>query len=210
MTALAVTAITNFILAAEVFFLAGMLFGRKPAPRSAAWFWALAMLFVGLSALLGGIDHGFFETYGGDTPIRNTIEHTNWILIGLVTFWAFLTTIYQFFVGQWQKTLLIVAGVQLAIYAVISMLIDNFLVVLINYAPVMLWLMVMNFSGLKDGRGSWPMIVGIVVSFAASGLQATGVDVFTPFDRNSLYHFGMMLAVAFFYQSGVKLKGIPL
>ena len=207
MTALAVTAITNFILAGEVFFLAGLLFGRRPASRSAAWFWALAMLFVGLSALLGGIDHGFFETYG-DTPIRNTIEHANWILIGLLTLWAFITTILQFMPERLQQPLFIVAGVQLAIYTVVSILIDNFLVVLINYAPIMLFLLVMNFVGLKDGSGSWAMIVGIILSFAASGLQAAGIDVFTPFDRNSLYHFGMMLAVVLFYQGGVKLRGM--
>jgi hypothetical protein len=207
MTALAVTSITNFILAAEVFFLAGLMFGRRPASRSAAWFWSLAMLFVGLSALLGGIDHGFFEIHG-DTPIRNVIEHSNWILIGLVTLWAFLTTLYQFVPERWQKTLLSVAGAQFAIYVVVSILIDNFLVVLVNYAPVMLFLLAMSFRGLTDGSGSWAFIIGISLLFVASGVQAAGLDVFSPFDRNSLYHFGMMAAVVFLYRGGVKLKGI--
>jgi len=207
MTALAVTSITNFILAAEVFFLAGLLFGRRPAPRSAAWFWALAMLFLGLSALLGGIDHGFFEI-DGDTPVRNLIEHTNWTLLGILTFLAFATTLRQFFADAIRRTLFIVAGAQLAVYTVLSWLIDDFLVVMLNYAPVMLFLLVMSARGLKDGSGTLAFVIGIILLFAASGVQAAGIDVFTPFDRNSLYHFGAMAAVLFLYAGGVKLKGM--
>jgi hypothetical protein len=40
----------------------------------------------------------------------------------------------------------------------------------------------------------------------ASGLQAAAVDVFSPFDRNSLYHTGMMIALMFFYRAGLGLQ----
>jgi hypothetical protein len=52
------------------------------------------------------------------------------------------------------------------------------------------------------------MIAGILLAFLASGLQAAGVDFFSPFDRNSLYHFGMMAAVLFFYRGGLTLPGM--
>ena len=64
MDTLAVTSITNFILASEIFFLAGLQLAAPKARFSAAWFWGGAMFALGTSALLGGIDHGFIEAAG--------------------------------------------------------------------------------------------------------------------------------------------------
>ena len=50
------------------------------------------------------------------------------------------------------------------------------------------------------------MIVGILILFAASGIQAAGVDVFTPLDRSGVYHLVSMIGVAFMYFGGVQLK----
>ena len=52
MSPLAVTAITNFILASEVFLFAGALLGRMTRFDSSFGFWALAMLSLGVGALL--------------------------------------------------------------------------------------------------------------------------------------------------------------
>ena len=205
LTPLAVTSITNFILAAEAFFICGLFMGRPKAARSAAWFWQLALLGLAATALLGGIDHGFFEVFG-QIAVRKVIEHTNWFIIGLLTLAVFLTTVQQFVRPAWRRTLYVVAGVQLAAYTVAILLIDNFLVVMVNYAPVMLWLLIASLRGLRAGTGTWAMITGIVVAFVASGLQAAAVDVFSPFDRNSLYHTGMMIALVLFYRGGLRLK----
>lgn len=205
LTPLAVTSITNFILACEAFFVSGLLCARPKALRSAAWFWQIAMLTLSTTALLGGIDHGFFEVFG-QIPVRKVIEHSNWFIIGLLTFFVFLTTARQFLGQPWRAYAYVVAGVQLAVYTILILFVDNFLVVMANYAPVMLLLLVLNFIHLRDGGGSWALGLGILLSFAASGVQAAGVDVFSPFDRNSLYHFGMMAAVVCFYFAGTKLK----
>jgi hypothetical protein len=208
-TALAVTSITNFLLACEAFFVSGLFVAYPKTVRSAAWFWQWTLLLLATTALLGGIDHGFFEVFG-QIPIRKVIEHTNWLLIGGLTLAVFLTTMHQFVRPAWHKYLYVLAGLQFSAYVIVSVLVDNFLVVMLNYAPVMLWLLVCNLRGLKQGSGTWMMSLGILVGFIASGLQAAGVDVFSPFDRNSLYHFGMMVAVVFFYQGGKRLKGIEL
>jgi hypothetical protein len=50
------------------------------------------------------------------------------------------------------------------------------------------------------------MVAGILILFAASGIQAAGVDVFMPLDRNGLYHLLSMLGVVFLYCGGVRLK----
>jgi hypothetical protein len=67
-------------------------------------------------------------------------------------------------------------------------------------------LLVMSFIGLRSGRGSRQMVAGILILFAASGIQASGVDVFTPLDRNGLYHLVSMIGVAFLYLGGVQLR----
>ena len=59
-----ITSITNFLLAAELFYLVGLMARTPKARDSAAWFWAGAMLALATSALLGGIDHGFVEPAG--------------------------------------------------------------------------------------------------------------------------------------------------
>lgn len=205
LTALAVTAITNFILASETFFVSGLLFPRPKSKGSAAWFWQIAILLLAISALIGGIDHGFFESVG-QTPARTIIQRVNWLFIGLLTLFVFLTTARQFFQPPVRKVLYIIAGVQLVIYTVLILVLDNFLVVIVNYAPVMLLLLVMSIMGLRDGTGSWAMIAGIIISFVASGVQAAGIDVFSPVDHNSLYHFGMMVAVVGLYLGSAQMK----
>ena len=64
MGTLAITSITNFILASELFFLAGLMVKTPKARFSAAWFWSGAMFGLASSALIGGIDHGFVEPAG--------------------------------------------------------------------------------------------------------------------------------------------------
>ncbi len=205
MNALAVTAVTNFILACEVFLIAGLLLGRPKALTSAAGVWALALACLGASALLGGIDHGFVEPFG-QTPNRILLERTNWGVLGLTTFGVFMTTARQFFAPGAQRLLFGLAGLQLAVYLVLVAFVGNFLVVIVNYAPVMLFLLVMSVLGLRAGRGSWPMVAGIVLLFIASGVQASGFDALSPVDHNGLYHLIAMAAVVGLYFGGLRLK----
>ncbi len=202
--ALAVTAITNFALAGEVFFFAGMLVGRISHFVSAGGYWTAVLFFLGAGAFAGGVDHGFLEPHG-DTPLRVFMKRLTWVTIGLLTFFAALTLGSRFFSGSAATIVYVIAFVQLIAFCVLVFAVDSFLVVLLNNAPVMLLLLVLNFAGLQDGRGSWEMIVGLLLSFAASGLQALGVDILHPLDRDGLYHIVLMAAVPFLYLGGLYL-----
>ena len=61
---LAFSALTDVILACELFFLAGLSFRPGLQPFSPAWIWALTLALIGLASMLGAIDHGFFEAIG--------------------------------------------------------------------------------------------------------------------------------------------------
>ena len=203
MGTLAITSITNFILASELFFLAGLMIKSPKARLSAAWFWGGAMFALASSALIGGIDHGFVEP--ADLP-RYLIQRPNWIVAGVATFCVLLATARQFFPPRWQRAALVLGTIQFVIYVVAVLLVGDFRVVILDYVPVMLLLLVLSFRGLREHTGSWQMIVGIVVLLAASAVQALGVDVLSPLDQNGLYHVISMVGVVFMYLGGQRLK----
>ena len=132
MDTLAITSITNFILAGELFFLAGLMVRTPKARFSAAWFWAGAMLALATSALLGGIDHGFVEPAGLD---RYWIQRPNWLVMGGMTFCTLMATARQFLPPRWQRIVFVLALVQLAVYAGAVLLVGDFRVVIVSYAP---------------------------------------------------------------------------
>jgi hypothetical protein len=202
METLAITSITNFILASELFLLAGLMVKTPKARFSAAWFWAGSMFALASSALIGGIDHGFVEP--ADLA-RYLIQRPNWIVVGLATFCMLLATARQFFPPLWQRPALILGTIQLIVYGIVVLLVDDFRIVIINYAPVMLLLLLMSVLGLKRGTGSWQMIAGILVLLAASAVQALDVDVFSPLDQNGLYHVISIVGVVFMYCGGQRL-----
>ena len=203
MGTLAITSITNFILASELFFLAGLMVKTPKARFAAAWFWGGAMFALASSALIGGIDHGFVEPAGLS---RYFIQRPNWMVVGVATFCMLLATARQFFPPRWQRTALVLGVIDLIVYAVAVLLVGDFRIVILNYVPVMLLLLLMSVRGLKNGTGSWQMVVGVVMLLVASAVQALGVNAFSPFDHDGLYHAISMVGVVFMYLGGQRLK----
>ena len=203
MSVLAVTSITNILLASVVFFLAGRM-SQTPKDRfSAAWYFTGVLLLLGVAALIGAVDHGFFEPAG--LP-RYAIQRADWIVLGGVTFCLLMTTAKQFFEPRIQRILLIVGVIQFVVDTVAVLLVDSFLDVILNYAPVMLLFLAMNIVGLRTGIGSMQMIIGLLILSAASAIQAAGWDHLIPLDHNGVYHVVSIIGVVFLYLGGATLK----
>lgn len=203
MTALQVTALTDFLLACLAFFCAGALAAHPAMARSAAWYWRGAMFFLALAALLGGTDHGFVEPAGMS---RIPIQRITWAVLGLMTTAALLTLGAQFLGPERQRLLRRLALLQLLAYAVALVVFDNFLVVVVNYLPVILALLAFNIHGLRRGNGHWPTVIGILLLLLASAAQALGIDAFSPINEDGLYHLISMPAVILLYVGGRRLK----
>lgn len=206
MNHLAVSALTDFILAAEAFFVAGFLFAHPKVRYSAAWFWQAAMFMLAVGAFLGGVDHGFVQPIT-DAEGRRAIQHSTWLALGVLTFATLQTTSRQFLSSRWWRVGTTVATVQLLLFAVSVPVFNSFAVVVVNYAPVMLVALVCNIRGLRDGTGSWPMITGIAVVLVSSSLHAARIGLTAAFDYNGVYHVGMMVAVLLTCRGGLTLKG---
>ena len=200
---LAVTAITNFVLAAQALFLAGLLVEAPKARMSAAWHWGGAMFLLGLAALLGGIDHGFIEPAG--LP-RFWIQRLTWLALGGTTFFIVRTIAAQFLSKTQAKAISRLAWAQLLVYTAAVFAIDSFLVAVVNYALVLVWLLFMNLAHLRDGRGSWQMVAGTCTLFLASAVQAMGIDMFSPVDHDGLYHLISMPGLVLLYFGGRRLE----
>lgn len=135
------------------------------------------------------------------------VQKISWFCAGITTFLITLSTAYQFASGSVHAALVLVGLAQLLIFLILALRIHHFLLVIINYIPILVLLLVLNIIGLALGSGSWYMILGITVSIFASVLEGFGVDVFSPVDRHGLYHLVMMVAVAFLFLATFELKG---
>jgi hypothetical protein len=202
MDTLAVTSITNFALAAEIFFLAGMMVRTPKARLSPAWFWGGAMLALATSALLGGIDHGFVEAAGQD---RFAIQRSNWLVMGVAVLFLVLATARQFFGPRWQRRLDLLAFLQIMVYVVAVFAIGEFEVVVVSSGAAMVLLLAASIAGLPSGRGSWEMVVGVLLLLVASAAQGLEVDPDGPLSPSGVYHVIAMVGVPFMYLGGQRL-----
>ena len=101
LTDLAITALTDVILACETFLLAGLSFRPDISVRSPAWYWAVTLLLTGTATMLGAIDHGFFEAAGH--PGHAAMAIATRATIALASFAMLMATAAQFLPPGWQR-----------------------------------------------------------------------------------------------------------
>lgn len=203
MTALQVTALTDFLLACVAFFCAGVLAARPAGRWSAAWYWRIAMACLAVAALLGGIDHGFIEPAG--LP-RAPVQRATWAVLGVMTAAVLLTLGAQFLGARARRWLVRLAALQALGYAVAMVVADSYLVVVVNYLPVILALLAFNLHGLGRGTGSRATAAGIGLLLLASTVQALRLGSIGPLDHNGLYHLISMPGVALLCLGARRLR----
>lgn len=203
MSELALSALTDVILASLQAFAAGLLFRPGLRSRSPAWLWAWTMTVIALTFLVGAIDHGFFEPI--DHPLHQPLMSVNRALVAVVSFMLVLTGAVRFLDRTARRISVGIAGLVASVVVVAVFLSDNFFIVVGCYSAAMVYLLILNVIGLRDGRGSVPMIIGIVVTFAASALPLVGYRGFAGLGIYATYHVALMPAVIAFYLAGRAL-----
>jgi hypothetical protein len=204
MTDLAVSALTNAILAAEIFFLAGLSFRVGLERWSAAWLFALYLAFIGLANLLGTIDHGFLEPieHPANIPVRTATRS----VIALATFTLLMCTARQFF-GPLGTRIALGAGL-VGLVATVWVMVteDNFLVLVAGNFVVMVLTLGLHLWGLRRGSGSLMLCAGIVASIAASLIIPFGGDGWRPLGLYGTFHIALLGASFILYLGGRELK----
>ncbi len=204
LNSLAITAITNILLASEVLFLAGKLVCKNPIKEKASFYWSLAFFTVGISALIGGIDHGFFEPFGNSFP-RLLIQKATWLSINGIAYFVVMTVSKQFIDKKFHRVIFFVAIAQFVLIGIVAVLSSKFIIILINYAIPMLIMLVLSFISWLKYRRLGRMTIGLVLAFAAAIIQVSRTTVFLPVDHNGIYHIVMMIAVICLYKGAYEL-----
>ncbi|WP_462322347.1 DUF6962 family protein [Halochromatium sp.] len=204
MTELALSALTNAILAVFIAFLAGLSFRSDQDRTSAAGLFALYLLLAALANLLGTIHHGFIEGTGhpADIPMRSATR----VVIALGIFTLLMSTARQFMSMLGLRISFGIGLIALAVTAWIVATQDNLLVLVAASSVVMLLTLGLHLRGLREGSGSWMMCVGILLSLAASMLIPLGSEGVAGLGLYGTFHVALMPAFLFLYFAGRALK----
>ncbi len=195
-----ITAITDFMITAEIALLMGLLY-RNTDRIDSQKYWIVALILLGVAALLGGVAHGFnlFELflgiylcmagimgaiclatlndgYGDETAQR----WRNWIIGGAVIFYG-MTLLYPHL---------------LVVYTIIG----GVILVPILLIYIRLWLQ-------YPGRGNGYLLAGLMITLAGFAGIAFRVrlNMIWQFNHNDVYHLVQMVAIVLFYL-GIRLK----
>lgn len=200
---LALSALTDVILASLQAFAAGLLVGSGVRKGTPAWLWAWTMTAIAGVFLVGAIDHGFFEPV--DHPLHQPLMSFNRALVAVVSFMMIAVAAVQFLGPRGRKAALTIGGLGNAAVIVLVFLSDNFFIVIGSYSAALVFLLVLNLNGLRHGKGSLAMIAGIIITFVASALPLSGYEGVAGLGIYATYHIALMPGVVAFYLAGKAL-----
>ena len=200
---LELVSITDFILAIECLFLAGILFGKTKGESHSLKLLSLFLFFAGMAAFMGGIDHGFFQTIN----MRYYPRTLTYICIAFSAFFLFRYTAIKFFQKKHIPFINIIIYGQLIGFLICSFLIHNFLLVIANYAPILVLFFVMHLINRKKEKRNGLFILFCITMFLATFIQMSGLQISALVNADSLFHFTAMIGYVFFFFGVKQMNG---
>ncbi|MCG8603552.1 hypothetical protein MJD09_00945, partial [bacterium] len=199
------TMLTDYLLAFFILVLSGRLFKRNESDRQRSiQFWNFAFIATALGAIMGGTSHGFALYL--NAFFQAFIWKATIYAIGFASFFMLSGTVIASVKNPARRWLLLLATVQLAVYCIWMLTHEDFKYVIYDYVPAMLIvvaLQIFAYWQTKSKSAKW-IISGIIVSFAAAGIQQSGFTLHQHFNHNDLYHVIQMGGMYLFYR-GVSL-----
>ena len=201
------TLITDYLLAGLIFYFGLRLLAswRRTGQQSVYW-WSVGYYASALAALAGGTYHGF-TSYLGGLPAFLLWKLTV-IAVGVAALFLFAGVVLATLSGLPKKCLLILAGLKFLLYAMWMTSHDDFRYVIYDYAPALLGILLLAiYASLPRRERFAPWLIGgVLVSFAAAGIQASGLALHRHFNHNDLYHVVQMGAFWLLYRGGLLLR----
>ena len=195
-SALELVSISDFVLSALCLFLSGLLFGKMKSHLSTYGMLCYFFLFAGLSAFMGGIDHGFFE------PINQRYfpRTLTYLFVAAATFFLFKYTIFTFFKGKVKHVLLILAYLQLIGFMISAFFYHNFILVVANYSPILLLFFIMNLIHIKNSNREYFFTLFCLIMIIATIVQAFEFKLSNSINGDTLYHIIAFIGYLFLYK----------
>ncbi|MCH6560395.1 hypothetical protein IH799_08600 [candidate division KSB1 bacterium] len=201
------TMLTDYLLGLFTVILAVRLFKlNENQQENSILLWAGALVATAIAAFLGGTSHGFalhFSDFAKTAIWKATVYS-----IGLASFFMLSGTLFAAVANPLRKLLLGLVLLKFLVYAGWMISHDEFKYVIFDYAPAMFGVVLLQlyaYSRWKHKSAVW-LISGVVVSFAAAGIQMSGFTIHQHFNHNDLYHVIQMGAIYLLYRGAGLLK----
>ena len=189
-----VTAATDYLLAIVYLIFALRLLRQAVMERQHATQLAAAAFFA---TMLGAAAGGTYHWIGGEILWKLTVY-----CIGLTGFFMTASSAFVALAGAARRAFLIAAGFQFVAYGAWVNGHDDFRYVIYDYAAAM-FLTLCMFAWASHRRLNRSVVwiaPAILVTLAASLIQASGIDLHRYFNHNDLYHVIQLGAAWLFYQ----------
>jgi hypothetical protein len=127
--------------------------------------------------------------------------------IGIVSLALSCAATMAAFRGRPRRVLVGLAVAKFVLYAAWMVQHDAFVYAILDYAPALLYVLVLQLWAWSRHERSGPWIVaGVMVSFAAAAVQQSGFALHQHFNHNDLYHVIQMAGVYLLYRGGRLLR----
>ena len=199
--ALELVSISDFALSIVCLFLAGLTLGNSKTNKSPDTYLGFFIIFIGLSAFMGGLNHGFFE------PLDQSYypKLLTYIFAAGGTFCIFNYTIKVFTKGKVANILTIISYVQLVGFVLATFYIDNFILVIGNYAPILFFFFIMNVINFKKGKKEKYLTFFCIVMNLGTCVQLTKINISELIHSSTLFHVIILFGYIIMYY-GIQQK----
>jgi hypothetical protein len=203
------TATDYMIMVAAFWFATKLLVPASRRSQLSQCSWGVAFIFLGLSALFGGTNHGFvryMQQEGLDLLWSGTLY-----CIGLAMFFVLVGTVSGSVANRtWRAFFYAYSVVVCSAYAWWIFDHDDFVyAVLINVSTFII-ISGLQLSALKRYRAEsakW-ILSGVIVSFLGAAIQRSGFALHVHFNHNDLYHVVQIVGLYLFYRGASVMHDI--
>ncbi len=155
--------------------------------------WTLFFLFFGLSTLVGGCSHAFYQIHEGVG--YKLFWLTMQIFNGAAVMFAQLAT--------YTKKAKQILVIQFIVFVFAVLFFQKFIVVIINNIISLIPVMLLNFQKEKKAIFNKKIAYGILISFAPALIHGFKISFHTFFNYNDIAHIFIMLSLYIIF-SGVN------
>lgn len=195
-----VTAFTDFIITILGFIYYWKLSSTDEIVKN----WRLFFLFISLSTLFGGSSHALFAVHEGwrYKSLWLPMQFVNGLAIYFAQKATFLSVLKN---SEKRNAWKISYLVQLVVYYIVLLIIQKYIVTIIDNAVGLIPIMILHFSA-KTKEDYYPYIAyGILISFITAIVHGMKFSLHDYFNYNDIAHIFIMLSLTVMYL-GVKKK----